>query len=674
MNRLKEVISKLTEFIVKQLSIGITEKSNSVEIKYVQKTNFYSYMVFLFFLFILTRNLIENDYRLALTAFIDLLIIVSNYIAFRIFKKVKLYSILFSLFISIEVIAVLIDGGYNGSGLIAVGIYILTFMNLLGLKVGTIFTLTVFFAEIIIINYSDKVPWIYNYKAEFGLLNIRYIASQVGIYIFSFYNLKSQRELYKELNEEKDTRKQLFLNIVHDLKTPLTIIHNSVNRCENEHRDSSSIRSLKTNIIKMEKNILNILNIEKLERGYPVAHTESVTNLSRVTREACELYSGYSVSGKIRINSKVEDDLYASIDEISFIQILNNLVENAIKYSHSEGLIYISLFRMTDKISLTVKDTGIGIPENEQNKIFNSYYQSHKGYSSYYGLGIGLALAKEICEAYNGSITVESESGKGSRFTVLLPSAEISEKISITRNRSDLFIPPQNRKITELQYNPDLKTILLVEDNPEITDLIHNGFQNFYNIITASNGVEGLERVESCNNIDLIISDIMMPEMDGKEFVTKMHNHEENKKIPVIFLTAKAGKEEIVEYLSLGAVDYICKPFDVNELRTKVDSILSIYLKMQQSLASNLSERINQYFSIKNTPEKSQGITYEEISNYGISPKEELIIADLSKGLSHKEIAYSQGISVNTVKSHIQRIYKKCNVQNSTSLLKIFYY
>lgn len=674
MGKLNKVISLVTEFIKKQLNIGITDNSSRVEVKYIQKTNFYSYMVFLFFLFIMTRNFIENDTRLALTALVDLMIILSNYVIFRIFKKVKLYTFLFSLFISIQVVAVLIDGGYNGSGLIAVGIYILTFMNLLGLKWGTIFTSIVFLAELLIIKYCDRVTWIYNYKAEFGLLTIRHIASQMGVYIFSFYNLKSQRELYKELHEEKETRKQLFLNIVHDLKTPLTIIHNNVNRCEKEHKNSDSIGVLKSNIIKMEKNILNILNLEKLERGYPVALTESVSNLSRITEEACELYKSYVASGKIRILSKIDKDIYGSIDEISFIQILNNLVENAIKYSKDEGLVYISLFMLMDKACLTVKDTGIGISSQEQKKIFNSYYQSHKGYSSYYGLGIGLALTKEICEAYNGEISVESKLGEGSRFTVFLPEAQRSAESDRKEVLRNCYIPSINKNIPETTYDPELETIMIVEDDPAIHELLINGFKKSYNVISASNGVEGLKKLQGDVQVDLIITDIMMPEMDGRDFLLNLRSDESNKKIPVIFLTARAGKEDVVEFLSLGAIDYICKPFDFHELSTKVDSILSVCSHMHYSLVNSMNSRISQFFSDNKGSADTRGNNKSDFADYGISPKEGQIITELSKGLSHKEIAYNQGISVNTVKSHIQRIYKKCKVQNSTSLLKIFYY
>lgn len=674
MGNLNKVLPAVTEFIKKQLNIGITENSSRVEIKYIQKTNFYSYMVFLFFLFILGRNLIENDIGLALTALVDLIIILANYVIFRIFKKVKLYVFLFSLFISIQVVAVLIDGGYKGSGLIAVGIYILAFMNLLGLKWGTIFTSVVFVTELLILKYCDTIPWLFDYKAEFGLLTIRYIASQVGIYIFSFYNLKSERELYKELNDEKETRKQLFLNIVHDLKTPLTIIHNNVNRCEKEHEKSEPIGVLKSNIAKMEKNIHNILNIEKLERGYPIALTESVSDLSRITEDSCELYKSYASSGKLRIMSKIDKDVFGSIDETSYIQILNNLVENAIKYSKDEGLVYISLFRVVDRVCLTVKDTGIGISIQEQGKIFNSYYQSHKGYSSYYGLGIGLALTKEICEAYKGEISVESTLGEGSRFTVFLPAAEKPSEPGNSIRINNSYISSISETIPETEYNPELKTIMIVEDNPAIHELLINGFSKTYNVISASNGVEGLMQLQSAVPVDLIITDIMMPEMDGKDFLINLRNNENNKKIPVIFLTAKAGKEDVVEFLSLGAVDYVCKPFDFHELSTKVDSILSVYSHMQFSLVNSMNNCINEYFSDRKGAVKTKVNIKSEFSDFGISPKERQIITELSKGLSHKEIAYNQGISVNTVKSHIQRIYKKCKVQNSTSLLKIFYY
>lgn len=664
------ISSYLKQFYFKQINAGVKEEESSLRCKTARKANFYNYITLLFYTFLIIINILDKNYFFVRIASIQFLVFLTNHICFRFHKRITLYTFLFVFFFT----ASTMSGLFHGAGLVILGLYILTVVNLLGLRIGTPLTFLMIVLEVLIHYFGKGFEWIYSYSSTNNLMFIRLVASHVGIYLFSYYHLKLQKESYNELKEEKESRKQLFLNIVHDLKTPLTIIHNSVDVCEKEFRNTPSISLLKSSILKMEKNILNILNIEKLERGFPIAEIDSVTNVSEVTWETYELYSKNVCPDNLSIVCDIDKEIFARIDEISYIQILNNLVDNALKYSKGEGTIYISLSKIMGKVCLSVKDEGIGISEDDAKRIFEPYYQGHQGYSSYYGLGIGLALVKEICEAFNGSITLASCLGEGSSFTVTLPVAEKPKEVTQTNIKREVVIPEIKKPLITSKNNPQNKTILIVENNLDIMDLLVKNLDSDYNVITASNGVEGLRRINDGSLIDLIITDIMMPEMDGKEFVKKLHNDKLNRKIPVIFLTAKAGSDEIIDYLSLGAVDYICKPFDVNELKIKVQSIFQVFEHMQDSIVADIEDSLQSFVLSNTKPVNTSEVKRFKFRDYNISPKEESIIKELSEGLSHKEIAYNQGISVNTVKSHIQRIYKKCKVQNSTSLLKLFFY
>lgn len=661
--------SALKQFYSRLINAGVCETDSNTVIRTIRKANFYNYITLFFYLLVASINFLEGLRLHARVGFIQFVIFLINHICFRYFKKVRIYVLFYTFFLT----ATVISGSFHGAGMVVVGLYILTVINLLGLRLGTPLSALVIITEVVVFYMGRNFEWIYSHSSNNSFMFFKLIASHVGIYLFSYYHYKVQNESYNELNEEKENRKQLFLNIVHDLKTPLTILHNSVNSCEKEFNNAPSITLLKSNILKMEKNILNILNIEKLERGFPIADKSSVLNISAITKEVYDLYSNNISSDSIYITSEIDDGIYAKIDEISYIQILNNLIDNAIKYSSGVGIIKITLTKRDQNVYLTIKDKGIGISDSDMQKIFTPYFQGHQGYSSYYGLGIGLALVKEICEAFGGRIGVESCPGEGSIFTVELPIAECREEFAGPSRKVDILIPELSNRLIPNNHDPKMKTILIVEDDQDIMDLLIKSFNNEYNILTAANGIEGLSLCHSDNVIDLILTDIMMPEMNGKEFIKKLHNSSSNRKIPIIFLTAKVGSNEIHDCLALGAVDYICKPFDVKKLRTKIESILTLVDNMQDSLVSNIEDSLTKFILSKTGTEKKNNPMKSNFADYNISPKEEIIINELADGLSHKEIAYNQGISINTVKSHIQRIYKKCNVQNSASLLKLFF-
>lgn len=660
------IVKKIKDLL--DYGVGFTDQIGLK--KEVQITNFFFMGVCNFLIFIASFNLISDDVSLSISGYVHLFIIILVHIIFRVVKNIKLYSFMLSTVLTIMLCETLVLGGHYGAGLIAVGVNIIAVMNISGLRNGSILAAFLILFEIFIMVFNDRFGWIYTYPEPYKEIYLRFLITHIGIFAFTYYSIKKQNDLYSMLNKEKDERKQLFLNIVHDLKTPLTIIHNNIDRGINENGSKESKELLKSNIRKMERNVLNILDINRIEKGYYQIDSDAVINVSKITTEICALFEEYIDNRNLSIKTVIEEDLHAGIDDTSYVEIVNNLLDNAIKYTGAGGTIKVILQKISGKVSLTVSDTGIGIPENEIDDVFNSYYQGNKGLGNYYGLGIGLSLTKKLCEAYSGEISLLSKINSGTSVTVLFPVYKVRRSLKTGLNKYYPFIRTQEKLYIKM-FDEAKKSILVIEDNTEILNLLINSLSEDYNILTAGNGQEGLSKIYKYNNMDLIITDIMMPEMDGIEFVKQLRKKEKDLITPVVFLTAKSLEEDVKKCLSLGAIDFISKPFCIDELKLKINSILSVWENRQKYLISNITSKINNL--IDNSAQFPSGnARISRLRDFGITKKEEEIIKDISNGLSNKEIASKHGIAFNTVRTHIYRIYRKCNVSNSVGLVKLF--
>lgn len=569
----------IKEYIIAQINHGISFTDDRLVQKKVQKTNIFSFCLTFYYLFLFCHYLSLGENLVAITAYIVILKLVMNLVLFRIIKKIKLYSFLLILILALEVCKGLLYPEFKGLGLIGVGVTIIVSLSIIEIKIGSIFCILLILLEVFTYIFNSRIPFIFKYPETLNLLLFRSIGAHIGLFIFTYISIKKQDEVLLQLENEKIEKDNLFVNIVHDIKTPLTIIQNSIDGCINKN-DSASKELVKSNILRMEKNILDILNIDRLEKGLRLAKNDSVSNISTVTEETCNLFYDYAKSKGIEIKTRIENDLFTNIDEVSYMEALNNLLDNAIKYSESGGTIIVSTFTENGDVNISVKDDGIGISETDKEYVFKKYYQSHGNYGNYYGLGIGLAFTRKICELYNGEIYLESKLGIGSTFTIVFPQAEkVSDYNPLKTDGS--YIPRIPRIPNELSVgaenrNSKLKTILIVEDNIEIRNLLTVSFKGKYNLLMARNGKEGVDQCRSVKDIDLIITDLMMPVMDGKEFIELLRNDIGDISTPVIFLTAKSGASNIVDCQSLGVIDIISKPFSIDELISKVDSIFNV--------------------------------------------------------------------------------------------------
>ena len=281
-------------------------------------------------------------------------------------------------------------------------------------------------------------------------------------------------------------------------------------------------------------------------------------------------------------------------------KILTNLLSNAIKYTRSKGEITISSLVQDKTWNLSVTDTGIGIEAKNHESIFERFNRVIDSNSeTVTGAGIGLALVKQIVENNSGQISLSSELGQGTQILLTFPNLSIVNKEESTKANSSLIktelsILQSPEFISSVDTNGELnarhlKKVLVVEDNQEMLDFIRRSLSSEYQVLTAKNGKEGLEKA---NEIvpDLIVSDVMMPIMDGIEFLTHIRSSAVTDHIPFVLLTAKGDKRSKVEGLNLAADDYITKPFDKEELNARISNLIklreSIYQKFSESISS----------------------------------------------------------------------------------------
>ncbi|MEJ2193786.1 MAG: ATP-binding protein [Ignavibacteriaceae bacterium] len=277
-------------------------------------------------------------------------------------------------------------------------------------------------------------------------------------------------------------------------------------------------------------------------------------------------------------------------------KITDNLLSNAFKFTPAGGIIELKISKNDGYVNISIQDTGIGIPKEKISKIFDRFYQvdiTHK--REHEGIGIGLALSKELIELHKGRIKVESTEGKGTTIMISIPlgkmhlkSEEICKYVKAEKTVADcvpeslLFDETENEKInTNLIIETEKPVILLVEDNSDVRCYIKENMENEYTILEAVNGEEGLKK--SIEQIPcLIISDIMMPKMDGFELCEKLKTDERTSHIPVILLTAKATNRDKITGYETGADDYIVKPFDVITLHVRIRNLIEQRKKLRQ--------------------------------------------------------------------------------------------
>jgi signal transduction histidine kinase len=382
----------------------------------------------------------------------------------------------------------------------------------------------------------------------------------------------------KELEMANTQKTNAFINLAHEIKTPLTLINNSIKNLSLRVGETAELMEIKYNISQLQRDAVNFLDSEKLERGQIFYDNDKAINLSEMLTRKIQSFRKLAEKKQIKINHNVFAHLYSKIDPFAFDRIVNNLLDNAIKYNRPFGTITVLLSSTNDVVKFSVEDTGIGISDEDQKAIFDPYYQSSRAKRNIQGIGMGLYITAQIVKSVGGSISVSSRLNSWSKFEIELKQCNLKdgEKILSTVSISEPIDAPPEYDCSDIFSEKTKCTLLLVEDNLSLLHSLRSAFIEEYNIICSQNGEEALEKLEKYKDHkpDLVISDIMMDKMDGNAFYDVFHQEEDFKDIPFIFLTAKSIESENVEALTKGAIDYIYKPFSMEVLQAKVKSVI----------------------------------------------------------------------------------------------------
>ncbi|WP_288860851.1 hybrid sensor histidine kinase/response regulator transcription factor [uncultured Bacteroides sp.] len=389
-----------------------------------------------------------------------------------------------------------------------------------------------------------------------------------------------QQQLVRHYMNEKIA---FFVSIAHDIRTPLTLVKAPLDELRHDstlHEDAvRSIGLAHSNLNKLLDILSQLLDFERIDHSSMKPQIEAVP-LKQITDNLLTIFQPLcQQQQKTLQTSNIDCQLGVWADTKLLNRILTNLLSNALKYTPAGGKISIRAKAEADKVKIIVSDTGIGISPKEQKKLFTSFFRASNAISSGTpGIGLGLLQAKRLATLLKGDIKVSSVVNQGSEFTLIL------NKATITNSAASVATPAMERPVTmeaPMLCDSDKDTLLIVEDNDELRLYMRRIFEPIYCVIDKSNAQEALEYMET-QYPSLVLSDIMMPGMQGDEMCNRIKSNPATSGIPVILLTAKTFRTSIIEGLHKGADDYIAKPFDIDILKAKIQTQIENRKRLRQ--------------------------------------------------------------------------------------------
>jgi signal transduction histidine kinase/DNA-binding response OmpR family regulator len=414
-----------------------------------------------------------------------------------------------------------------------------------------------------------------------------------GALIFYFQNQKNKRnkemlKKHEELNEklvEADRLKsQFFANISHEFRTPLTLILSPIeDRLSNEsisQKDKISFQSIKRSANRLLELINQLLEQSKLESGFMRLHFQP-GKLRAFMMPVVSSFDSLADAIQVQFSKEIQiSDATVLFDSDKLEKILNNLLANAFKFSTKSDRVYIKGIT-TDRgnaidLKIEVANSGTIIPPDQLQEIFNPFFQGSLPQRGTPGTGLGLSLVKELIKLHHGEINVSSDQAHGTIFKVMLTyeKSTLPEPVPSATSFTEHTKSIAADDFAETKTDSIKETILIVEDNDEVRNLIRRALEGRYNLLEAATGKEGVQLARE-QKTDLVISDVMMPVMNGIELCHVLKNDELTSHIPVILLTARADHESKLEGLHTGADDYVIKPFSMSELTARVANLIA---------------------------------------------------------------------------------------------------
>ena len=462
-------------------------------------------------------------------------------------------------------------------------------------------------------------------------------------------------EMSRKVEELTIDKLTFFTNITHEFRTPLTLIVGPIERALKLSYNPQVIEQLNL-VEKNSKYLLSLINqlldFRKVEDGRMkiICHHG---NINTFLDDLLTPFVAFAGDHGITLKSyKRIDNPYMMFDEDIMRKVITNLISNAIKFTEKGGMVSVYAATVNDnggeKLYICVRDTGKGIPEGDIEKIFNRFYQADnqglESVSGQSGTGIGLYLCKKLITLLEGSLVAMNNPVQGSSFRILLPvergdKNEIVDEVYDDEHDEVSLSPEKNGKLN----------ILIVEDNKDMRDYIRSILAEYYNVLEASNGEEALH-VLSSSNVDFVISDLMMPVMDGMELSHRIRSDFSISHIPILMLTAKTSDEARLEGYKAGVDSYLLKPFDENLLLARISGILENRKRFQQKFYLTMdvdSLEIDEESGDKKFLDKAMKVVKENYMNPDFDVADFINAMGMSKSLLNKKMQSLTGQSTN---------------------------
>lgn len=455
-------------------------------------------------------------------------------------------------------------------------------------------------------------PWYLTIIAQ-----IIYVLLAIGVGIGIFYythwryekrKASMARKLQNKYKEEMyEGKLRFFTNITHEFCTPLALIYGPCERILHHSQSDSFIKKyaqiIKSNTERLNSLIQEVIDFRRMETGNQICHIQKL-DISELTNEIIESFDGLAEQNHIQLETDITPEILWKSDHSGFTKILSNLISNAFKYTPEHGTIRISIKKNEDenKLNIIVYNTGKGISKENIPLIFNRYSildnikeNSIKGLSSRNGLG--LAICQSMVDLLQGDIQVESEINQYARFIVTLPPLEVTEtaappqknaavRLEHSDNEKEMIIPETTS--SEEDNTPPDTTVLIIDDNKELLWMLKDILSDEYAVLTAENGEEGLEILKQ-ESPDLIITDIMMPKIDGITLIKQLKSNKHTVHIPLVILSAKNTTDEKIEGIESGADAYVPKPFSTQYLKSIIKQLIKKQKELKQYYSSSAS-------------------------------------------------------------------------------------
>lgn len=468
----------------------------------------------------------------------------------------------------------------------------------------------------------------YNHQKMYIVLFSIILLLLIGIMVYIYRTILMKRRIEEEANKAK---LQFFTNISHELRTPLTLIADPVNYIIHDDNLNSQQRSMlqivQRNVLVLTQLVSEILDFRKVQNGKMELRLSDF-NLTESMKQWIKLFSVSAQKKHIAISMDAPDTIMLRADQDKIERICYNLLSNALKYTSEGGEISLTAKEENGRVMISVADNGCGISSDELPYIFDRFYQAKNAGR---GTGIGLAIVKAFTELHHGEVSATSIEGKGSTFTIHIPvrqkgevTNQPTEKIEqLVEPSSAEEVPNQARHIDELiqPYQTDKPEVLIIDDNIDIRTYLRSALSEKYNVSEAADGKVGLELARKIVP-DIVLSDIMMPVMDGLAFCQQLKTDKAISHIPVILLTARSLDEQRAEGYEHGADAYLSKPFSLRLLLSRIDNLIESRKKLNQTWSKGVED--DEIGNISNEIDKSflkqlRKIIQENLANSDLS-------------------------------------------------------